>query len=180
MLTQLTALYCEPHRHYHNLGHIAHMFSTRVPLTPNQVMAIWFHDAIYQPGETDNEAKSAKLASDHIISNPANGLDAKIVETIILDTRTHEPSIEESKLVLDLDLMILAGTAPQYHRYQSQIRREYERIPDDDYMKGREQFLRKMQSRLRLFHVLTQFESNARENLRNEIARLAANERCWL
>ncbi len=174
MLSHLTKLYCEPHRAYHTLSHIGYMFDNAPPmvLTPNQVMAIWFHDAVYQPGAHDNEAKSAKLAQWHIAGNPADGLDADVVSTIIMDTRTHEPSIEESKLVLDLDLLVLASAAYRYRRYTVQIRKEYAAIPEPAYRAGRAAFLRKMLERPRLYHVLDGFEATARANLKCEIAGL--------
>jgi len=50
MLYELYRRYAEPHRKYHNLAHIFRMFeiaqNREMELTAEQVVAIWFHDAV--------------------------------------------------------------------------------------------------------------------------------------
>lgn len=62
ILLRLTELYTESGRHYHNLKHIAAML-TGAPekLSVEQIVAIWFHDAIYSPISLTNEEDSAAL-----------------------------------------------------------------------------------------------------------------------
>src|SRR5689334_5356320 len=65
---RLRTAYREPHRHYHNLSHIADMLDVidRLhALTPNPHivrLAVWYHDAIYDPRDKYNEERSAALA----------------------------------------------------------------------------------------------------------------------
>jgi predicted metal-dependent HD superfamily phosphohydrolase len=65
----LVAAYSAPDRHYHNLEHLAEMFRVAARLTlitddPSAVqLAVWFHDAVYDPRASDNEARSADLAA---------------------------------------------------------------------------------------------------------------------
>ncbi len=64
-LDALVAAYGEPHRAYHGLAHVAHVFAELdgVPLSdPAVEWATWYHDAVYRPGRRDNEARSAALA----------------------------------------------------------------------------------------------------------------------
>ena len=64
LLMELTRRYTEPHRRYHDLRHIADMLckGEALKLSDEQVMAVWFHDAIYDPTSKTNEADSAVLA----------------------------------------------------------------------------------------------------------------------
>src|SRR5947208_5249742 len=65
---RLVAAHTEPHRSYHTLEHLAEMFKVAGKLAdaandPMAVqLAIWFHDAVYDPRATDNEERSATLA----------------------------------------------------------------------------------------------------------------------
>ena len=64
----LKSNYSENHRYYHNLSHVnallfaAEDFREQFPDYDSMRLAVWFHDAIYQPRRKDNEIKSAGLA----------------------------------------------------------------------------------------------------------------------
>src|SRR5215213_26778 len=67
---RLVAAHTEPHRFYHTLEHLNDMFKVAGKLAdaatdPAAVqLAIWFHDAVYDPRATDNEDQSAALAAE--------------------------------------------------------------------------------------------------------------------
>lgn len=111
ILLDLTRRYCEPHRHYHTIGHIADMLhrGRELDLRDEQVLAIWFHDAIYDTRSDTNEQDSADLAVQML--GAADHASAKIedVRQIVLDTKGHVPSIPGSAAVIDLDLSSLAA-----------------------------------------------------------------------
>lgn len=138
VLTELTKRYQEPHRHYHTLTHIAWMFERakkwRVELSEAQVLAIWFHDAVYEPGRSDNEQRSAELARDLLGERD----DIDLICQIIIDTKEHVPNTEESKLVLDLDMAILGANPTEYKQYAEQVREEFKKYPDEVYIQGRQ------------------------------------------
>jgi len=135
LLMELTRRYTEPHRRYHDLRHIADMLckGEALKLSDEQVMAVWFHDAIYDPTSKTNEADSAVLAVEKLREIGWDEDRIKVVERIVLDTCGHVPSIEESKKVIDLDLSTLGGSWESYQRNGENTRQEYAQVSDADW-----------------------------------------------
>lgn len=175
ILLRLTELYTEPSRHYHNLRHIAAMLtSAPQPLSVEQTVAIWFHDAIYNPISSTNEEDSATLVSKlYDIDHLERIADPDIITDIILSTKKHQPICEQAELVLDLDLAIL-GTKPDiYSAYVENIKAEYaQHISEEVFRAGRSQFLKTFLMRDTLFFTAwgkDKFETQARANLQREL-----------
>lgn len=170
LLLELTHLYQEPHRHYHSLEHIAAMLHAGrdAGLDDVQTMAVWFHDAVYDPRSKSNEEASAALAGDRLRSAGWDHGDVERVQRIVLDTKSHMATTPGAELVLDLDLMSLAAPWPEFSRNTLRIRAEYAHVGDAEFAAGRATFFRTMLQRDRLF--LTAFgqpwEEPARANLR--------------
>ncbi len=180
ILIELTRHYLEPHRRYHNLAHIAHMLqgamqaaeSMGQKLTDEQIFAIWFHDAIYDPRASDNEEKSAELAVKLLT---AEGWPRERIETvrkIVLDTKHHEPHLEPSKAVIDADLQTLALPWEGYNKIGQLIRQEYTHVSDADWKKGRSGFFQVWLDRKQIYYTPwgAKLEKQARENLARTIA----------
>lgn len=153
ILYTLSNFYTESHRHYHTLSHIAYMFDLArkkdLCLTIDQTMAVWFHDAIYNPLSADNEEMSVELYEECVRS------PNKIVKQIILDTKKHIPTIPESKVVLDLDMAILGAPVDIYDDYYRSVRQEYSLVPDEIYNGKRIEFLKdciQKQQKGKLYH----------------------------
>jgi predicted metal-dependent HD superfamily phosphohydrolase len=170
LLVELTRRYLEPHRHYHGVEHIAAMLHAGrdAALDDVQVMAIWFHDAIYDPRSKTNEAASAELARTRLVAEGWAPADAQRVHDIVLDTARHVPTVPGSALVLDLDLMSLAAPWPEFTRNTARIRAEYAHVGDDDFAAGRASFFAAMLQRESLYHTPfgARWEELARDNLR--------------
>lgn len=66
-LAGLRRRYAEPHRAYHGQAHVDALLAGLAAEGPHignkaaTELAIWYHDAIYNPNATDNEARSADL-----------------------------------------------------------------------------------------------------------------------
>jgi predicted metal-dependent HD superfamily phosphohydrolase len=170
LLLELTRRHQEPHRHYHSLEHIAGMLHAgrAFPLDDLQTMAVWFHDAIYDPHSRTNEEDSAELAGERLLAAGWERGRVEVVQRIVLDTKRHEPSLPESAPVLDLDLMSLALPWPEFTRNTENIRREYSHVPDAEFAAGRRAFFATMLLRERLFYTPfgQALEATARANLR--------------
>ena len=81
----------------------------------------------------------------------------------------------DAALFLDMDMSILGVKEEDYHIYADQIRREYAHIAEPDYRKGRTRVLRGFLQHQYIYispTFRTLFESQARSNIVQEIARL--------
>lgn len=172
-LNQLIENYTDINRHYHNLTHIHSMLRHKDKLTPNQIIAVWWHDVIYVPGAKDNEERSAEDAAEYCKSMlDMRDDDIQAIKQMILDTKTHIPTIPDSELIIDFDLEILASNPDNYQEYTEQIRKEYSFVPDDLWKKGRGDFLTTFLKRDKIYYKTTWLEERARANLANELSRL--------
>jgi predicted metal-dependent HD superfamily phosphohydrolase len=83
-------------------------------------IAIWFHDAVYNPMCDYNEKMSADLVSKVI------GISSKEIENLILDTKhDREPATHDGKTITDIDLAILGQQQEIFNEYERNIRLEY-------------------------------------------------------
>lgn len=177
LFEQLRQCYTQPHRYYHNLNHLAQMFSLLEQAGVNELSArwaAWFHDAIYKPGNADNEQRSAEWAR-HAMLELSLPLDAiSRVEQIILATKAHQGEADDSVLcaVLDADMSILGSEPLAYQQYAENVRNEFAHIPDFLYRQGRGRFLRAVLNRFQIFRLpwfQQRLESQARKNIEHEL-----------
>jgi predicted metal-dependent HD superfamily phosphohydrolase len=144
----------------------------KLRLSEAQVLAIWYHDAVYIPGDGENVHNSAELAKKHLKGQLAEETLNK-VEQIILDTNEHKATIEESRAVVDLDLSILGANPESYKVYMQLIRKEYSTVPYKKYAVGRSEFLNDMikrAKRKRLYSVMGELLNDpAIENMNMEL-----------
>jgi predicted metal-dependent HD superfamily phosphohydrolase len=181
----LVAAYSAPDRHYHNLEHVAEMLRVAARLTsitddPSAVqLAVWFHDAVYDPRAKDNEARSAELAETLLgpVGVPRGELErvARLVHATAHLSDPRPPGDRETAILLDADLAILGAAPERYARYAAAIRREYAWVPEPEYRAARAQVLEHFLARPRLFWTDLAFqegEEPARANLAAERASL--------
>ncbi len=126
------ALYSEAKRAYHNLSHIDRMLSwlDRSGHHSDAVeFAIWFHDAVYEPLGSGNEAKSAQYFADHI-GLFVGGKLAEDVERLVMatDPTLSRSGREDEDLIIDIDLSILGSKPEDYEAYQTAVRSEYSSV----------------------------------------------------
>ncbi len=172
----------EPGRYYHTSRHLAEClaeFDRAAPLArrPAEVaLAIWFHDAIYDPRRTDNEELSAAWARQALTAAGAAPEVVDRVGRLILATRhTVVPADQDARLLADIDLAILGATPERYAEYERQIRQEYAWMPEPAFRAGRSAVLRAFLARESIYctpHFRDRLEARARHNLLGSLARL--------
>lgn len=167
----------EPQRVYHGLGHLIWLLDEadrRAALIRDRAFvgyAIWFHDAVYQPGEADNEALSADWAR---TSLAPDGERAARVAHVIEMTKNHAAGDAEgdAALFLDMDIAILGAPWEAYCAYAAGIRAEYPHVVDPAFAAGRGAFLAKQLEHARTFRTdlyETELGETARANMRWEL-----------
>jgi len=160
----------EPQRRYHDLSHLVWLLDEadrRAPPIRDRAFvgyAIWFHDAVYQPGEPDNEKLSADWARTSLTHDSA--LAERVAHVIEMTKNHHEGEAEDdAALFLDMDIAILGAPWETYCVYAAGIRAEYPHIVDPAFAGGRGAFLEKQLERPRTFRT------DVYENELGEIAR---------
>ncbi|ENX02803.1 hypothetical protein F900_01251 [Acinetobacter modestus] len=175
VFNKLIAAYSEKQRAYHTLQHLyeclALLESIRVNLNDAHavILALWFHDAVYDPQAKDNELKSAELFEQYLIQD----LSIDIVQKIkrwILATQKHEATNElDLQFLLDIDLAILAASSDRFAEYEQQIQKEYAWVDPDIYLIKRKQVLAHFYQTEPLYqteYFQQNFEQRAKENLK--------------
>jgi predicted metal-dependent HD superfamily phosphohydrolase len=179
---ELIARYSEPHRKYHTCQHLDECFEKlgelRAEAThPYEVeLALWFHDAIYEKGSAQNEAKSADLAM--TVMREAN-VGAEVVQRVhdlILATRHAAVPVGSDAVVLvDVDLSILGAPPARFDEYERQVREEYSWVPRFLFKRKRKKVLKEFLARPSIFTsglFRERYEAQARENLERSVCRL--------
>jgi predicted metal-dependent HD superfamily phosphohydrolase len=143
--------------------------------------AILVHDAIYEPRATDNEARSAVLATQMLAGVVPQETLARTVR-LIEATAKHAipdglPDDERADmaLFLDMDLSILGASDAAFDGYEAGVRHEYREIPEELFRQGRAKILQGFLARESLYFSdwgRTRFEAKARANLRRSIVAL--------
>jgi predicted metal-dependent HD superfamily phosphohydrolase len=179
----LVAAYAEPARAYHTAEHIQDCLTqldlSRAPATkPDEVeAAIWFHDAVYVPGASDNEDRSAHLAQTALLACAAPLATAKRIAELVLATRhLTVPRDPDTQLLCDIDLSILGREPTVFEEFERRIRREYAWVPDPAYRTARSEVLAGFLTRQPIYqteYFRGRYETQARANLSGILAQLA-------
>ena len=181
---KLVEAYAEPHRHYHTLEHLGEMFRVAGRLRasdPGAVMlAVWFHDVVYDTRAKDREARSAEIAAEWLAPLGVPEATLTKVKELIRATAHFSgepPADPDARHLLDADLAILGAGESRYARYAADIRKEYAWVPDADYRAGRAKVLEAFLARPRIYFadvLHAEGDAAARRNLRAELARWEA------
>lgn len=183
MYSSLVNAYAERHRAYHTYEHIEACLrqlddSMSEAEHPDEVeLAIWFHDVVYKPYSSNNEADSAKMASKFLRQNQVQNDKIGRVEDLILATiHSEEPQIGDLSLIVDIDLSILGAPAKVYDWFETAVRSEYKYVPSFVFKRGRKKLLEGFLSRDRIYQnesFFNRLEHQARQNLYRAIGNLS-------
>ncbi len=189
----LMDLYGAESRHYHTMKHIVRMLDELEALrhtVPESLpglfndpiedaaieFGVWFHDAVYDTMEHDNEERSAQYAKKEArrlgLSRPVAQLTKHYIRTT-----DHRRLAEDrgAEILCDLDLMSLAGSRDEFRENTRLIQLEYAHVPNDKFKAGRRAFFEAMLDRnkrpsiYQTAYFFDRFEEKARANLRHAV-----------
>jgi predicted metal-dependent HD superfamily phosphohydrolase len=185
IFADLDRRYREPGRFYHTWEHVADCLAeldtaTSLCDAPAAVeLALWFHDAVYDPRATDNEARSAVLLRE-TAGRLGVGADLADRAAGLIMATAHfadvSPPDRDGAAIRDIDLAILGAPPARFGAYEAAVRREYGFLPDPEWRAGRSRVLRMFLELPRIyltdaFH--DRLEQHARTNLAASRERLA-------
>lgn len=167
---------------YHTLSHIQDCLSMldryRMLFDVNNIktieFALWLHDAVYYPGDSNNEIESANLAETMIrelSQNTAYSINIQDVRRLILATVPFENSIsEDERIISDIDLSILGSDTDTYKKYTQAIYDEFCHV--DDFFMKRKQFMKKVFQSTKEFQKFIIFQTDIMRNMFEYTARV--------
>jgi predicted metal-dependent HD superfamily phosphohydrolase len=183
----LREAYATPPRAYHNFAHVKEVLRHYGEVAsgpgweqPEEVrLAVLYHDAIYEAGRKDNEARSAELALEHMARwLPDRSIDASRVAELINLTARHGALApgdvdRDAALFLDCDMAILAADEATFAAYDRGIAAEYRgHVPTWLFRLNRRRFLKGLLAKERIFlsdWFHERLDANARINLRRAV-----------
>ncbi|TGN64284.1 hypothetical protein EXE59_10215 [Nocardioides eburneiflavus] len=134
-------------------------------------LAAWFHDAVYQ-GAEDDEERSARWAE-----RALPPMYAEEVARLVRMTAHHRPDDGDPAgcALSDADLAVLAAPRERYDAYVAGVRADFAHVGDADFRAGRAAVLADLAAKPHLFHTAQGrglWEAQARANLERELTGL--------
>ncbi len=179
---ELMTSYGQKHRAYHTQQHLEECLELLDEVRahccrPSEVaMALWYHDAVYRPRSSDNEAASAAWLGEVAAAAGVAGESVARMQAFIMATRhAATPDDEDARILVDIDLAILGAAPERFDAYQAQIRREYRWVPSLLYRSKRAEVLRGFLQRSAIYSTgwfNRRYESAARRNLERALMAL--------
>ncbi|MBE9041957.1 N-methyl-D-aspartate receptor NMDAR2C subunit [Oscillatoriales cyanobacterium LEGE 11467] len=177
---RLISAYSQSHRSYHTLKHLSECLEKLDwAISEYQVLsvynsklvevALWYHDAVYQPQQNQNEQNSANWAIEFFSKSGLPPEKCQLIRSLILATCHRQTPVDEMhRLIVDIDLSILGAKIERFQEYESQIRQEYYWVARSIYTQKRKELLSFFLSKTQIY--LTQlfyenFENRAQENI---------------
>jgi predicted metal-dependent HD superfamily phosphohydrolase len=179
----LAAAYAEKHRRYHTARHIDDCLNKlesarHLAQAPAEIeIALWFHDAIYDPYKSANEEKSADWACVFLAGNGVDPAQVERIRDLILATRHQAIAVDpDAQLLVDVDLSILGANETDYAEFEKNVRGEYKWVPAMLFRKKRAEILQSFLDRPQIYSTSffsDRYEQTARANLAAAIAALS-------
>lgn len=183
---RLCAAYGQGWRDYHALAHIEHCLRefdgarAAMSAADEVELALWYHDAVYQPGDPDNERNSAQLFADDAGGQMPAAQVERICALIMATTHHAPPGDAQSAWVVDIDLSSFGLPWPDFLRDSHAVRAEMKCLDDERYQVAHGGFLRGLLARARIYstdHFHARYEHHARDNITRLLKAYAAGIR---
>ena len=173
--------YGEPHHRYHTTQHLNECFAyfdadRSEAMHPAEIeLELWFHDAIYDATRHKNEQQSADWLRSILMSAGGSTTVADRVHALVMVT-CHKalPVALDEQILVDAYPSILAATPARFDQYETQVRAEYQWIPDETYRNKRAEMLQAFLNR-KSIHNTAYFKANSEANARRNLVASIAN-----
>jgi predicted metal-dependent HD superfamily phosphohydrolase len=184
-MANLTTLYTQPHRYYHNINHIndclvelenfVHPDFTNDKRSMVEA-AIWYHDAVYNPYSKLNEFNSAELVYGHQSAFVRDIIKytARHLEDVSADIEKHIKHEYRQcvQVMLDIDLAGFGKDRMVFAMNGMNIRHEYYNTHLRDFLEGRQKFYQELIKRPTLYYTkyfYDKYHDVSRDNIRWEM-----------
>lgn len=174
---QLSALYAEDFRSYHNHNHIDCCLTLldqhrNAAADPDAIeLAIWFHDACYGPDPVGHENRSAmffrEVSADGITLERQN----RICQLIMATTHQSPPKDKDSALLVDIDLGSFGLPWHDYLKDTARCRAERLEMDDITFCYKQISFLKSLLARPSIYFTPV-FASSYEQQALSNIAKL--------
>jgi len=172
-------------RAYHNWKHIEDCLEElkqmedtwEIPTIRNGIiLALYYHDCVYEPLKDDNEERSAERA---VIDLMALGMPEKftnlVSDLIMLTKHTGEATDFPGEIVMDIDLAVLGKSSKIFRNYEDNIRVEYSGYSSRVYREGRIKVLEHFMNKPKIYQTMyffKKYEDSARKNIEQSLKEL--------
>lgn len=164
----VTRAYTDKSRKYHSLDHLAYCIHIASWFRhdfdyPNEaVIALFFHDVVYDTHDTESEnvrrsASACETIMSELYKRSGKTPDLEVIERIksyILATEHAEPPRNpDEALIMDIDLSYVASHMHTHEDVENWIRQEYHWVPQKVYSRARKDILIKLFHRDPIFYT---------------------------
>ena len=175
----LADYYSQPHRRYHTARHVRDCLETYDSAVPvlgiNDAveMALWFHDAVYIIGQTDNELSSAALFRSLTEDHLPNDFNEQVVRLIMATRHNQAPAAADEQFATDVDLAGLAKPWDAFINDTQLLRQENRATDDETFRENVRGFFERLLARPSIY-ATAYFEVKSEAIARGNIERLLA------
>ena len=173
---RLRAAWSGVSRRYHDLEHLMDCLreldgAAEPAVADIAELALWYHDAVYEPRARDAEARSAALLEEDAASLGLSR-EAALAAAACVRATAHlagaRPSGPAAELVVDVDLSILGCDPLRFLEYEYGVAEEHAAVPSTAYVLARGHFLAGLLASPSIFRTepfRQRYEASARRNL---------------
>lgn len=173
----------EPQRRYHNITHLRAVLRAVDVLEADGEsfdgtavrLAAWFHTAVFDPTESENNDKSAVWTQQ--VLDPAAPVDEVVRLVRAMGGHRVEPGDLNGAVLSDADLAVLGADPETYDTYSMDVRHEFAHVPGERFVAGRIAALEGLLERKSVYLTRAgrdMWEKQAHANLNRELGLLRA------
>lgn len=135
-------------RRYHDVEHLTDCLRELGGMPESEQrdrveLALFYHDAIYEPGAADCETRSASWLENDAAALGVHAAIARDAARLVRATAhvAHDASSEDEALIADIDLAILGRDPIRFLEFEYAVEEEFRAVPTIAFRVGRGRFL---------------------------------------